>query len=139
MKGTTAEKGRMVVAHFLDGRVLKGTIHDFTPNKTEYHLYEGGQEQRHAVPVNAGSLKALFFVKSFEGDPSHETDDNFRGTGAHGGRKMRVRFVDGEVLTGSTMGYNPQKPGFFLIPADPDDNNERIYIMNAAVAEVNWL
>jgi hypothetical protein len=139
MKATAAEKGRMVVAHFLDGRLLKGTMHDFTPNKTEFHLYEGGEEHHHAVAVSADSLKALFFVKSYAGDSHHRADDTFRGIGAHGGRKMRVRFTDGEVMTGSTMGYNPQKQGFFLVPADPDDNNERVFILNAAVAEVAWL
>jgi hypothetical protein len=138
MKATLADKGRMVVARFLDGKMLKGTIHDFTPNKTEFHLYEGGDERKHAVTVSAASLKALFFVKSFDGDAEHHRDDTFRGTGAQGGRKMRVRFVDGEELTGSTMGYNPQKQGFFLIPADPDDNNARVFVLNAAVAEVTW-
>ncbi len=37
-----AEKDRLVVVRFLDGRILKGTTQDFAPNKTEFHLYEGG-------------------------------------------------------------------------------------------------
>ena len=29
--------------------------------------------------------------------------------------------------------------GFFLIPADPDGNNTRVFVMNSAVVEVRWL
>jgi len=31
------------------------------------------------------------------------------------GFEGEVRFTDGEVLQGSTIGYDPQQPGFFLI------------------------
>jgi hypothetical protein len=34
------------------------------------------------------------------------------------------------------MGYNPGNQGFFLIPADPEGNNTRAYIVNAAVNKV---
>ncbi len=34
------------------------------------------------------------------------------------GRKVKVLFKDGEVLVGSTMGYDIKRLGFFLFPAD---------------------
>jgi hypothetical protein len=127
----------MVVVRFLDGRTLKGTTHDFAPNKSEFHLYEGGDESSHAVPVGTASLKAVFFVKSYEGDQSRQDKNDFEGTAVHG-RKMRVRFLDGEEIAGTTTGYNPKKPGFFLIPADPDGNNARVFVVSSAVASVEW-
>ncbi len=135
--GTMAETGRMVVAHFVDGKLLKGTIHDFAPNKKEFHLYVGGNERSEAVAVQADSLKALFFVKSYDGDTYHRRAYSFENVKGQG-RKIQVRFEDGEEIAGYTMGYTPQKKGFFLIPADPDSNNARVYILNAAVAEVKW-
>lgn len=134
---TMAEKGRMVVARFLDGRLVKGTIHDFAPNKNEFHLYEGGDERSRAVAVRAESLKALFFVKSYEGNKDHVESTERRGGGQ--GRKIRVRFLDGEEMAGTTMGYSPAKQGFFLIPADAESNNQRIYVLNSAVAKVEWV
>ena len=135
---TIAEKGRLVVARFVDGRVLKGTTHDFAPNKTEFRLYERGDERSRAVAVSVGSLKAIFFVKSFEGDSSHQVNYSFERAGGQG-RKMRVRFNDGELMAGLTMGYNAKKQGFFLIPADPHGNNHRVYVLNSAVAKFEWL
>ena len=135
---TAAEKGRMVVAHFLDGKLLKGTIHDFAPNKETFHLYEGGDERSEAVAVPAAALKALFFVRSFEGDADHRRSNTFADVRGQG-RKMLVCFHDGEEMAGFTMGYSPQKQGFFLIPVDPDSNNARVYVLNAAVAHVKWV
>jgi hypothetical protein len=135
---TMAEKGRMVVARFLDGKVLKGTIHDFAPNKEELHLYKGGDERSPAVTVRTESLKALFFVKDFVGNKQHQTDNSFESATGQG-RKIRVRFLDGEEMAGFTMGYSPQKQGFFMIPADADCNNARVYVFKSAVVGVEWV
>jgi hypothetical protein len=35
------------------------------------------------------------------------------------GRKIEVTFKDGEVLVGSTLGYDPSRPGFFSFPRIP--------------------
>jgi hypothetical protein len=37
------------------------------------------------------------------------------------------------------MGYNKTAPGFFLVPADTESNNERVFVVNAAVSRVEWL
>jgi len=130
--------GTMVVARFLDGRVLRGTTNDFSPMKPQFHLHPNGEDRTVPVSVATADLKALFFVKSFAGDPRRENSNLFR-EGVTQGRKMRVRFRDGEVIAGYTVGYGGDKAGFFLIPADPDDNNSRIYVVNAAVEEAEWV
>jgi len=134
---TMAEQGRMVVAHFLDGRLLKGTIHDFAPNKECFHLYVGGDERSEATAVRAGALKALFFVRSYEGEADRHRSYSFQDATAQG-RRVKVRFTDGEEVAGFTVGYSKEKQGFFLIPADPAGNNTRVFVLNAAVAEVSW-
>ena len=59
----------MVVARFLDGRVIKGTTQDFAPLKTRFHLFPWGDEVAKPLDIPTGALKALFFVKSYDGDP----------------------------------------------------------------------
>ncbi|HEY3175844.1 MAG TPA: hypothetical protein VGK94_08805 [Candidatus Polarisedimenticolia bacterium] len=134
-----AEKGLLVVARFLDGTILKGTTHDFAPNKTEFHLHLEGNERSRAVHVGVESLKALFFVRSFGGNSQRRDDYAFESVGSQGGRKIRVRFTDGEEIAGFTAAYSPRKQGFFLVPADSEGNNARVYILNRAVAKVEWL
>ena len=52
---------------------------------------------------------------------------------------MQVTFKDGEVLVGTTQGYQPGRPGFFLLPADPRSNNERCYIVTSATQTVTFV
>jgi hypothetical protein len=124
-----------VVARFLDGRTLKGTTRDFGPNKPKFHLFPWGKEADKPLDIVIGALKAVFFVKSFDGNSEHNEDNSFESAKGQG-RQLVVQFKDGELIAGFTMGYNPRNQGFFLIPADPDSNNARIYIVNAAVNKV---
>lgn len=135
---TVAAAGTMVVARFLDGRVLRGTTQDFSPAKSWFHLQPSEKSKGTAVKVEASELKAIFFVKTYQGNPRHNMDNTFQD-GVTQGRKMRVTFQDGEVIAGYTVGYGPDKVGFFLIPADENDNNRRIYVVNAAVEKAEWV
>ena len=126
-----------VVARFTDGRVLKGTIHDFAPNKTLFHLepLEPGQAPM-KVPV--GSLKALFFVKDYEGNPKRQDRQDFDDVSTQG-RRLIVHFKDGEKIAGTTTTFAPDKPGFFMTPSDPHANNERVFVIRSAVARIEWV
>ena len=52
------------------------------------------------------------------------------------GRRMAVRFADGERLVGVSLTYDEARDGFFLFPADANSNNERVYILKNAVVAV---
>lgn len=52
------------------------------------------------------------------------------------GMKIKVKFADGELIRGTTTGYNKKRKGFFLFPVDPQSNNERIYVVADAVHDV---
>ncbi len=127
-----------VVARFQDGRTLKGTTNDFLPNKDVLHISaEGRSPGARPAEVRVRELKALFFVKSFEGNATHRKSNETGPIGA--GRRLRVVFKDGEVLVGTTQGYDRSRPGFFVVPVDSAGNNERCFVVAAATGEVAFL
>jgi len=129
-----------VVVRFADGRVVKGVTSDFIPAKDSFHVTDataapGGK----AIEIHVKELKALFFVKDFAGDPQHSERNEFDPAHPPVGRRIRVEFKDGEVLVGTTQGYQRDRPGFFLVPADDKSNNERCYIVAAATQKVTFV
>ena len=125
-----------VVARFSDGKVLKGTTQDFFPNRPSFHLIptEGGK----GLEIRCKQLKAVFFVKSFEGDAKRKDVRGFIAAPAETaqGKKIAVRFKDGELLCGYSLSYTPDRDGFFEFPADAGGNNLRVYVLTAAATEV---
>lgn len=129
-----------VVARYADGRLLKGMTGDFAPGKDVFHLSENGAPAgTPPVEVVVAELKAVFFVKDFLGNPDYHDRKIFDPMKPPAGRKLRVVFHDEEVIVGSTTGYQPGRPGFFLEPADPKSNNERCYVVAAAARDVRFI
>ena len=66
---------------------------DFFPNKAIFHLSSATGEM---LDIKIEELKAVYFVKRFEGDKDRIDDytDDIPG----GGRKVQVMFSDGEML-----------------------------------------
>jgi hypothetical protein len=129
-----------VVARFLDGRVLKGTTADFLPSKPSFHVVvqsDGGASQ--SVDVKVADLKAVFFVKNLTGDAAYNEGKAFASDARAAGRKVLVEFKDGETIVGTTQGYQPDRPGFFVVPVDPKSNNDRCFVVMAAVKNVAFL
>ena len=125
-----------IVARFADGRLLKGTTQDFAAAKDSFHVI-GSEGGARPVKVAVADLKAVFFVKSLVGNPAYIEIKEFDAPVQ--GRRVQVTFKDGEALVGSTQGYQPDRPGFFLTPADPKSNNERIFVVAQAVANISFL
>ena len=129
-----------IVVRYADGRTVKGHTQDFAPNKPQFHLFPAAAgPSGEAVTVLVKELKAVFFVKDFEGNPQYKEQKQFAEGARPSGRKVEVTFADGEVLVGSTMGYDPQRPGFFLFPADHETNNLRVFVVSAAASKVRNL
>lgn len=123
-----------VVVHFADGRLLKGHATDFFPNRETFHLEEKRSGETSEIKVS--ELKGIFFVKTFAGNPSRHERKDLERQGM--GKRIQVKFKDGEVQIGYTSGYSPDRPGFFLFPADPDSNNEKIFVVTAATQSVTF-
>lgn len=124
-----------LVLHFADGTIRKGTTDNFFPNKEQFHFREKDNNQVEEIQVSA--LKAVYFVKTFEGNPGYQEKADMERVGF--GKKIRVDFNDGETQLGYTQGYTPARSGFFLFPCDPSSNNDRVFIINAATKEVHFL
>jgi hypothetical protein len=120
-----------VVAHYLDGRVVKGVSLDVDPGRPVCHIRTGSS----SLEVKLKELKALFFVKDLVGDAARaEALELEAGDGrARGSFPIELEFADGERLVGLTVRYPPIRPFFFVLPADTRSNNIRVLVNKAAV------
>jgi hypothetical protein len=126
-----------VVARYANGTMLKGFTTDFNPSRDRFHLtVADAPVGSRPVEVVTAELKALFFVKDFAGNRDHVEPKEFDPAGINVGRKVRVQFKDGEVLLGTTVGYQPGRQGLFLVPADASSNIVRCYIPAVAAQEI---
>ena len=129
-----------IVVRYQDGRINKGMTSDFFPNKDLFHLFPvNALPETKPIKVSIQELKAVFFVKTFEGNPEYNDKKELEADKTVAGRKIRVIFRDGEVLVGTTHGYQPGRPGFFIQPADPQSNNDRCFVISAATQEVSFI
>lgn len=126
-----------VVVRTRDKRRIKGYTWDFAPNRETFHVVDPDDETK-VTELALAELKAIFYVKSFNGDPSRGGPPPFSKESLRGtlGLKLKVTFLDGEVMYGTTNGYQPGRKGFFVMPADKASNNERVYVVAAATRSV---
>jgi hypothetical protein len=125
---------------YLDGHLIKGYTNDFFPNKPVFHVRSIDSDPADkGMEVNIKELKAVFFVKDFTGNPAYDEEKSFPDGQRPPGRKVEVTFFDGEVLVGTTLGYDPSRPGFFFTPVDPKSNNLRVFAISGAVSKFRYL
>ncbi len=130
-------RNKAIVA-FLDGRRLKGYIYNFSAQKDSFRLFlEQDAARRNGTDVQMKDLKAIFFARDFVGNSEYTESQEL--TTQNQGRKAEVTFRDGEKLAGTTDAYNPQKVGFFLVPADPRSNNLRVFVITKNATQIRWL
>jgi hypothetical protein len=128
-----------VLVKFLTGGEKKGDIMLFNVNNPTFPLQvekEDGTSEMHTVIID--SVKAIYFLKKEELSKTslrRETIEQSKYAGPVA-LKLMVEFKDGEVLHGTTLKYSPNDKGFFLIPLNPGDNSERVYVNAAAVKNV---
>jgi hypothetical protein len=125
-----------VVVRFADGRTLKGTTQDFRPASASFHLIRA--DGLAVVEVRVPELKAVFFVRDLSGSHRRAKPRGFLAAPAETskGKKVAVLFRDGELICGYSLSFSPDRAGFFMVPADEQGNNLRIYVVTAAAAEV---
>ena len=128
----------LVVARYRDGSLVKGVTYDFGPNKKVFHVMPNGDKSGKNMTVSLSDLKAVFFVKSFQGKQDHPPfrDLPKEEINAVGMVKVKITFTDGETLMGTTQGYDPERSGFFLVPLEQDTNNLRVFVVSEAVDKI---
>ena len=125
-----------VVAHLLNGTMVKGTCLDVDPARPTCHVKTA---DKGVVTVKLSDLKALFFVKKLDGNPAlRETVYLDPGDPrARGAFPIELEFKDGEKAAGLVVHFPPTRPYFFVLPADPQSNNLRILVNKAAVVKIS--
>ena len=126
----------LVVARYRDGRLVKGISMDVDPTKPMCHVRAPDGV---VTEIKLVDLKALFFVKTLEGNSAHNeglaVDQGDRRS--HGSTAIAIKFEDNEHLVGFTNRYPPNRPFFFVVPADTKSNNIRILVNKAAVVSMD--
>ena len=124
-----------VVAHFLDGTLLKGVCPSVDPGRPVCHIQtpEGVNAE-----VMFAELKALFFVHTLEGNPDHQESNSLEPGDPRriGARVIELEFHDGERLLAITPRFPPTRDIFYVLPADPNSNNDRALVNRAACRSV---
>jgi hypothetical protein len=128
-----------IIVRYSDGRLIKGFTEDFFPNKERFHVIRADNPSGGAIEVSTKDLKAIFLVRDFTGDSLYNERKKYLDGENPSGKKVEVTFADGEVLVGSTLGYDPKRQGFFIFPADPKSNNIRVYALCSNVEKVRYL
>jgi hypothetical protein len=125
-----------IVAHYLNGKILKGTAHAFATDGPAFQLQPLGGGS--PIEILFQHLKAVFFVKDLQGNAKRRNVKGFlRMPGSTPrGMKIAVRFQDGETLCGYSHTHVSGAEGFFLFPADDAGNNIRVYVLAAAATEI---
>ena len=128
-----------VVARYTDGRMVKGMTHDFFPNKDRFHIVTDNNPLNKPAEVTLKDLKAVFMVRNFLGDPGYIERKKYQEGDTPYGMPLEVTFADGEVMVGSSMGFDSKREGFFLSPVDPMSNNIRVFVITSAVKRIRQL
>lgn len=138
-----------VVLRFANGTVLKGYLRDFSPKQSSVIFEKYGDKETHTVALR--DLKAIFFVKTFTGDPQ-KTEKKIYGISKPKGKRVFIKFKDNEHLVGFLegdamldlpwdRGFYLSKDdkglkGFFLLPVDLDSNNIKVFVVASSIGDV---
>lgn len=140
-----------VVVHS-NGRVIKGYIESHQWEELEGLLIQGTRrlpdvlrlrsvdgETMQEVPTD--KVKAVFFVKSFDGQGARHDLKFFSHAPMVHGIWVQLQFKDGEIMEGIVLNgmHHLVEPGFFVHPTDPDANNSLIYVLKSSLADFRVL
>jgi hypothetical protein len=137
-----------VVAHKKSGQVVKGYAELAMPLDSSGNpaspatafppsINVAPADHSRPVAIPLGTLKALFFVKTFEGDAAYAETKFFNPEPNIQGLWVHLTFEDGEVTEGIV--HNGLEilndPGFLMKPPDPQSNNNAVYVMKSALTK----
>jgi hypothetical protein len=127
---------RKVVARYADGRLAKGYTFDFSPAQSRFHVFPQPSATGPSTQILVRELKAIFFVRDLVGNPARQDGQKFPSGETAAASHVEVRFSDGEVMVGTADSPTTDPLGFFLIPADHESNNLRVYVVAAATRAI---
>ena len=126
-------RNNKIVVRFKDSTLLKGTVNVFSP----FHKYfQLAMPDGDVVTVDIDRIKAMFFVKSFEGNKKYSY--TYKDALFWAGDKIMVKFNDGEKLIGYTDQLDCSPKGFFITPADLNGNNKYVFASKSAIQSMSF-
>jgi len=135
-----------IVAHLRSGKLLKGyaelslpidssgvlaTVPVTLPKQLSIESSDTGR--KHSVSLS--TLKALFFVKSFVGNPQYAEIKFFNGEPKIEGLWVHLTFSDNEKTEGiihNSISFLTEG-GFLMKPPDPNSNNHAVYVLKESL------
>jgi hypothetical protein len=101
-----------VAVRYADGHLINGTTDDFFPGKDLFHVsvVNAPVGERPVKIKVINGVKAVSFVMDHDGNPKNIKRNEFDPAHPPIGRRIKMVFKDGEVLAGTTTGYQPGRP-----------------------------
>jgi Family of unknown function (DUF6982) len=135
---------RKVIVRYSDGRVLRAYL------PAEYQIASAPQRLEvlalqdvngASLDVGASEIKAIFLVKSFEGNPNYVEFKNFPQRPGGPGLWLSVVFKDRESLEGVAPNSLATfiDTIFFMTPPDPRSNNQAVLVSKTFLADMQIL
>jgi hypothetical protein len=134
-----------VVAHRKSGQIVKGFA-ELNVSVNVQGIPESGpilpksiniqsSISGRGVSVPVDTLKALYFVKSFEGNAAYAETKFFNPAPNIEGLWVHVTFGDGETTEGIVSNNIAflNDAGFLMKPPDPLSNNHAMYVLKSAL------
>lgn len=138
MKDGPSSTRKRVVVRKLDKGLIKGFIDPKGYLASEVGLLD---REGRLVHIPMPDIKAVFFVRDFEGNPDRAERKIFRSRPRLAGLWVRMTFKDTEVLEAilpnNLLEVDPL--GFLVTPPDVYSNNLRIFIPRTALTEMEVL
>jgi hypothetical protein len=96
--------------------------------------------------IRLEDLKALFHVKTWGRKDKHSgmvagfpVIKKASKVRASVRVKTVLEFYDGEKIFGYSLDYDPARQGFYVVPADPADNNRTIYVVHSSLVNIQFV
>ena len=141
---SASEADRKVVIRYADGSTLRGYLsaeEAETIGVEEASAFSVRRVSGQIEKVRTATVKAIFFVKTFEGSRDYSEFKVFTNQPNGHGVWVRVQFLDGEIMEGlapnSLETYT--KSVFHLTPPDPASNNQVVLVSKPCLAEMQIL
>jgi hypothetical protein len=122
-----------VVVRLKDKTLLKGKISKFSPFYSYFRLELLNGD---SLIVNIDKIKAIFFVKSFEGNKQYKYkyEDKLFWVGD----RITLKFDDGEKMVGYAQYFDFTPRGYFITPADVNGNNTYVFASKSAIDSMSF-
>jgi len=125
------------VVRYTDGKLDCGYCYALNPDEEGFYLDKAdteGEPSGKTVPVRFSDLKAVFYVKTFDG--KFDKRERFREWEPEGD-ELILEFKDGEKMRGRSLHpYNPRDARFHFVPKESNTNNQCVLVETSALTGV---